>query len=80
MSNSMINPSIVDLLKKVENRYTLVAVTSKRARQLIQGDEPLIDTDITKPVSIAINEIDEGKVTYERVKEGIKWLVIAKRL
>lgn len=72
MNNSMINPSIVDLLEKVESRYTLVVVTSKRARQLIQGDEPLIDTDITKPVSVAINEINEGKVTYERVKEGIK--------
>lgn len=72
MSNSMINPSIVDLLKKVESRYTLVVVTAKRARQLIQGDEPLIETDITKPVSVAINEISEGKVTYEKVKEGIK--------
>lgn len=72
MNNSMINPSIVDLLEKVESRYTLVVVTAKRARQLIQGDEPLIDTDITKPVSVAINEINEGKVTYERVKEGIK--------
>lgn len=72
MNNSMINPSIVDLLNKVESRYTLVVVTSKRARQLIQGEEPLIDTDITKPVSVAINEINEGKVTYERVKEGIK--------
>jgi DNA-directed RNA polymerase subunit omega len=68
----MINPSIVDLLKKVESRYTLVVVTAKRARQLIQGDEPLIETDITKPVSVAINEISEGKVTYEKVKEGIK--------
>ena len=33
MNNSMINPSVVDLLKKVEDRYSLVIVTSRRARQ-----------------------------------------------
>ncbi|MFA9399403.1 MAG: DNA-directed RNA polymerase subunit omega [Clostridiaceae bacterium] len=64
MNNSMINPSIVDLLEKVENRYTLVTVTSKRARQLIEGQKPLLDTDIIKPVSIAINEINEDALTY----------------
>jgi DNA-directed RNA polymerase subunit omega len=72
MNNSMINPSIVDLLKKVNSRYTLVTMTSKRARQLVEGKEPLIDIDSTKPVTIAINEINEGLLTYETVKEGIK--------
>jgi DNA-directed RNA polymerase subunit omega len=72
MNNSMINPSIVDLLKKVNSRYTLVTMTSKRARQLIEGKEPLMDIDSTKPVTIAINEINEGLLTYETVKEGIK--------
>ena len=37
MNNSMINPSVVDLLKKVEDRYSLVIVTSRRARQIIDG-------------------------------------------
>ena len=37
MANTMINPSVVDLLKKVEDRYSLVMVTSKRARQIIGG-------------------------------------------
>lgn len=72
MNNSMINPSIVDLLKKVENRYTLVTMTAKRARQLIEGSEALLDIDSTKPVTIAINEISERVITYETVKEGIK--------
>ncbi|WP_333859098.1 DNA-directed RNA polymerase subunit omega [Clostridium sp.] len=72
MNNSMINPSVVDLLKKVENRYTLVTMTAKRARQLIEGSEALLDIDSTKPVTIAINEISEGAITYETVKEGIK--------
>lgn len=72
MSNSMINPSIVDLLTKVDNRYTLVTMTAKRARQLIQGEEPLVRISSTKPVTIAINEISEGAITYETIKEGIK--------
>jgi DNA-directed RNA polymerase subunit omega len=56
----------------VDNRYTLVAVTSKRARQLIDGSEPLVNIDSTKPVTIAINEIYQNLITYETVKEGIK--------
>ena len=39
MNNSMINPSVVDLLKKIEDRYSLVIVTSKRARQIIDGSK-----------------------------------------
>lgn len=46
MNNSMINPAITDLLKKVDNRYSLVVVTSKRARQLVDGDEALLESDI----------------------------------
>lgn len=72
MNNSMINPSIVELLKKVDNRYTLVTMTAKRARQLIQGEEPLVRTNSTKPVTISINEINQGAITYETVREGIK--------
>ncbi|MBI6875062.1 DNA-directed RNA polymerase subunit omega [Clostridium aciditolerans] len=72
MNNSMINPSIVELLKKVDNRYTLVTMTAKRARQLIQGEEPLVRTNSTKPVTISINEINQGAITYETIREGIK--------
>ena len=74
MNNSMINPSIMDLLKKVDDRYSLVILTSKRARQLINGSEPLVVTKSNKPLTIAINEVNEGEVGYEptTVKEGIK--------
>ncbi|WP_454054464.1 DNA-directed RNA polymerase subunit omega [Clostridium sp. Marseille-Q7071] len=72
MNNSMINPSIVELLKKVDNRYSLVVAASKRARQLIEGKEPLITVDSTKPVTIAINEINEGAIETETTKEGLK--------
>lgn len=70
MSKSMIEPSLVELLKKVENRYTLVTVTSKRARQIIVGDESLLEkVESNKPLTIAINEVNEGRVFYENVLE-----------
>lgn len=72
MSNSMINPSIVELLKRVDNRYSLVIITSKRARQLIEGDRPLIDAEKNKPLTVAIDEVNSGVITYESLKEGIK--------
>jgi len=68
----MIDPSIVDLLKVVDNRYSLVTVASKRARQLIEGQKPLIVTEAIKPVTIATKEIMQGELTYKTVKEGVK--------
>ena len=70
MNNSMINPSVVDLLKKTRDRYSLVILTSKRARQIIEGSEPKISVDSNKPLTIAINEIDEDAFEFEIVKEG----------
>ena len=74
MNNSMINPSIMDLLKKVDDRYSLVMVTSKRARQIIDGSDPLVATKSKKPLTIAINEVNEGEVGYEaaHIKEVLK--------
>lgn len=72
MSNSMINPSIVSLLEKVDNRYALVVVASKRARQIIAGEKKLTAFDSTKPVTIAIHEISEEKIVYEKAKPGTK--------
>lgn len=71
-SDAMINPAIVDLLTKVDNRYSLIIATSKRARQIIDGSEKFIDIDSNKPLTVAINEIGEGAITVETVKEGIK--------
>ena len=62
----MIQPPIGDLLKKVDCRYTLAVEASKRARELIGGAMPLIDTTETKPLSIAIEEINRGLITYTR--------------
>lgn len=72
MNKSMIEPSVISLLKNIDNRYTLVVMTGIRARQLIEGSEPLINIDSTKPVTVAINEINQGKLTYEATKASIK--------
>lgn len=71
-SNTMINPPIVKLLEHVDNRYSLIIATSKRARQLIGGEEALVDIKATKSLTVAINEINEGVITVEKVKDGIK--------
>ncbi len=61
----MLNPSFEGVLKEGDSRYTLVILASKRARQIIEGAKPLIETDSKKPVSIAIEEIIAGKITYK---------------
>ena len=58
----MVKPSVPELLEKVQNRYVLVIKTKKRAREIANGDKVLVDTDDVAPVSIAADEIEEGKV------------------
>ena len=65
----MIEPPIGELLKKVDCRYTLAVEASKRARELIGGAMPLIDTKEIKPLSIAIEEINRGLISYTREEE-----------
>ncbi|MBE3582863.1 MAG: DNA-directed RNA polymerase subunit omega [Limnochordaceae bacterium] len=64
----MDQPPLEILREKVDSRYTLVVVTAKRARELVDGARPLVGPDDKKPVSIALEEIAEGKVKYERTK------------
>jgi DNA-directed RNA polymerase subunit omega len=68
----LIEPWINELLAKVDSRYTLVVETAKRARQIAQGDEPLVECDSKNPVTIAAYEILGDKVTYSKTKVGIK--------
>ena len=72
MNNSMINPSVVDLLKKTQDRYSLVILTSKRARQIIEGSNPKVEIDSNKPLTIAINELNENAVNFEVIKERLE--------
>ncbi len=59
----MVKPTVKELLTKVDNRFELVVVTAKRARQIANGQEVLTDVDEESPVTLAANEIAEGKVT-----------------
>ena len=58
----MVKPSVQELLEKVDNRYRLVVVTSKRARQIANGDICMTKVKESSPVTLAANEIAEGKV------------------
>jgi len=72
---NMLHPSYSDLMKVVNSevepgetpvvnsRYSIVMATSKRARQLISGEEPLVNTkNVTKPLSVAVEELNQGKI------------------
>ena len=55
--------TVLELLEKVDNRFELVTMTAKRARQLASGSIPLTKKDEPSPVSLAADEIVEGKIT-----------------
>ena len=59
----MVKPTVKELLEKIDNRFELVVVTAKRARQIADGAEVLTDVEEEAPVTLAANEIAEGKVT-----------------
>lgn len=59
-------PAIDELCKKVDCRYTLVVESAKRARELVAGAPAMIDAKDMKPVSIAVDEINRGLLSYHR--------------
>jgi DNA-directed RNA polymerase subunit omega len=62
----MIEPSIDELLEKVESRYMLVTIIAKRAREIVAGDDIMVETEDKKPINIAIQEFNEGKIVYSK--------------
>jgi DNA-directed RNA polymerase subunit omega len=82
---SVIKPEIDELLTRVDSKYTLCILASKRARQIndmIHGvrDQALLTMPTseiakltsTKPLSLAMEEVAGGDVSYERTKDGYK--------
>ena len=62
----MARVTVEDCLENVANRFELVMVASKRARQMATGGkEPLVQEESDKPTVIALREIAEGLVTPE---------------
>lgn len=66
------DPSIDELMPKVDSKYTLVVLAAKRARQLLDGAQVRAAKVSTKNVTNALEEVAEDKITYQRVKNGIK--------
>lgn len=66
----MLKPSLNDIVDKIENRYYLIGTVSKRARELVNGEEPLINVDPSdKPVVVASEEVIQGKIDYRLLSE-----------
>ena len=75
----MLHPSYTDLMKAVNSeveegetpvvnsRYSIVLATSKRARQIIAGDTPLVEGSGKKPLSLAIQEMVNGSIRIEYI-------------
>lgn len=66
---SIVEPNIVELADKADCRYTLVVQAAKRARQILEGAQPLIDAKDMKPLKQAVEEINRGLIEYEREEE-----------
>ena len=65
----IVKPTVSELLKHAKNRYELVIATSKRARQIAQGDKTLTKVKEESPVTLAANEIAEGKIEIIRKED-----------
>ena len=61
--------TVEDCLEKVDNRFHLVRVASKRARQLMNGKEPTLEWDNDKATVLALREIAAGNITEEMLNE-----------
>ncbi len=61
--------TVEDCLEKLDNRYELVLLASKRARQLSMGLPPMVEEDGDKPTVIALREVAEGLITEENIDE-----------
>lgn len=65
----MARVTVEDCLDKVENRFLLVMLASKRVKQLYKGAKPLVDSRSNRQVVSALREIAAGKVSYELSKK-----------
>lgn len=61
----MARVTVEDCLKNVKNRFELVIIAAKRARQLMRGKEPLVDWDNDKSTVVALREIAEGYTNFD---------------
>ncbi len=63
--------TVEDCLEHVDNRFNLVLLATKRARQLANGVEPLLPWENDKPTVMALREIAAGLITVDTVDEQL---------
>ena len=68
----MLYPPVADLLKNVDSRYLLVNVVAHRARQIAAEAEELNEDLPEKPVTLAIQEVADGKLNASLKDEYMK--------
>ena len=68
----LVEPTVVQLLEKAENRYRLVIASAKRARQIAKGSKPMTSKEDERPVSLAADEIGEGTLKIYNQEEWDK--------
>ena len=66
----MARVTVEDSLENVNNRFDLVLIASKRARNISMGAEPMVPADNDKPTVIALREIADGLVGEDILKEA----------
>lgn len=72
MYKIMIYPPINSVKEKVGSKYSLCIIVGKRARQLTNGAEKLSECDSSKEVTIAVNEVNEDKIIFQKPKKRVK--------
>ena len=65
-------PPLNQMMPYVDSKYTLVIVAAKRARLTIDNNSDMLHTDMLNPVSLALEDIAEGRIDWQRAKGGIK--------
>lgn len=68
----MARVTVEDCLNNVDNRFQLVLVATKRARQISLGAEPFLEEENDKPTVLALREIAEGLVTRDILDDAIE--------
>ena len=59
-------------LKFIDSKFRLAILAAKRAKQLIHGDKKKIEINAENPLTIALKEIEEGKINFKILKKGEK--------
>jgi DNA-directed RNA polymerase subunit omega len=66
----MARVTVQDAVDKIGNRFDLILVAARRARQLaVEGKEPMVDVENDKPTVVALREIEKGLITNSVLDE-----------